>query len=129
MYPRKRFLAAAALAMFVSGSAAAYGLGQTKDEKLARPSKRAASYLLAVQLRNGGWVWEEGSGRAKENYGGIVGESLLAAFEQTGFDADARVKPVPEPTSFVLWSLAAAAGVCLHGCRRRSNKKPARKTP
>lgn len=64
--------------------AQAYGLGQVKNTKLASAADKAAIYLLAVELQTGGWAWEAEKYYKSDNYGGIVSDSLLASYEQTG---------------------------------------------
>jgi len=72
------------LALLVSSSAFGYGLEPVRDPQLAAASRQAAAYLLALQLRSGGWAWEETGREQGVSFGGIVGEALLAAYEQTG---------------------------------------------
>lgn len=76
------FSALAAIAL--SATASGYGLGQPKDARLAGSAKKAAGYLLATQLDTGDWAWDATARHRSDNYGGIVAESLLAAYEQTG---------------------------------------------
>lgn len=64
--------------------ASADGLGPVKDMKLGTAAQRAALFLSAAELQSGGWAWDLDAHKASPNYGGIVAESLLSAYEQTG---------------------------------------------
>jgi rhamnogalacturonyl hydrolase YesR len=59
-------------------------LGQVRDPELQRIAERASTYLVKSRSPNGGWVWNARNGDAAQNYGGLVAESLLAAYEQSG---------------------------------------------
>jgi hypothetical protein len=74
--------------VLVSGASSAFasGLGETHDAELAQIAERAGQSLLRARLPTGGWSWERKDKKEGDNFGGIVAESLLAAYEQSGRD-------------------------------------------
>ncbi len=81
---RVRVVALTLCTLLPSGLVHAYGLGEVRDPELRRIAERASSYLLRTRLPDGGWTWNARERQVAPNYGGLVAESLLAAYEQNG---------------------------------------------
>ncbi len=62
----------------------ASGLGPAHSQQLLHIAERASDFLVQARLADGGWPWNLHDGKEGDSYGGIVAESLLAGYEESG---------------------------------------------